>query len=201
MASYVHAVLVLLTMATTATIFAPTPRFFPYAGIDDNQKAITGIPRGEIAFSIIAGAVTVAAAAEFQSIAVTCLPPPSYAYVVREIFASYSADDADDWSGCGLGNLSDAEAAGARLNTMIYEMFANGAIDLETVFLRNWTPQQLPKQVVYPTVPNGSIFSQNTFANPVADGSAGTFTFNARFLQFDIAQANHYAVNYPLPVR
>jgi len=188
-------------MATTATIVSPEATPFPYRGMPDIVGQATGVPRGEISFSEPDGDITVAAAAEFQRLDVRCCLPIGYAYVFREMHLSLSGADSNDWSLFGHGTFGDAETAGIRENSMLFEFASRGVIPIETNPRITYSYVNLPKQVVLPVSNAEGPIAILSIINPVADGTLMKFIFSARFLQFDIEQANHYAVNSPLPVR
>lgn len=188
-------------MAIITSDFDPEATPFPYAGMPDIVGQRTGIPRGEVAFNVDGGSVTLAGVGDTQRANVTCTLPGGYAYVLRETFLSMTAIDVEDWDDVGFGSFQDAEQSTVRKNRMLFQLVSAGAVNITTAKRRCWDYTILPKQVLYPaSATEGAVYIA-TIINAVTNGAAGNLVFNARFLQFDIEQANHYSVNSPMPTR
>lgn len=187
-------------MATVTTTIVPAPDVFPYSGMPDVYREKTGIPRGEISFDGQSVDVTIATGGDVQKLVIECILPQGYSYVLREMFLSYAASDADEWADDGWAGLQDSETNSLRKTLMPFALTSKGFLPINTP-RKVWTPEWLPRQVVYPIIPQEGAKLEIILANAVIDGAAGFISFNVRFLQFDVEQANNYALNYPIPTR
>jgi len=187
-------------MATVTTTITPTPVPFPYSGLPDVISERTGIPRGEQSFNENGTAITLAGVGDVQQLIVNCNLPPGYAYVFRECNAFNLATDATDWDSTAYLGFTDSLTGGEQSFKIAVEMASSGATQFGTRKIIN-SPIEPFRQVILPANGTSQIQAQLIWTNAVTNGAVGSLFFSCRFLQFDIEQAHHYAVNYPIPTR
>lgn len=191
-------------MAATVTTIAPPPLLFSYTGLPAGDLRLN-LPRAEVHFGgpQLSANVTVAGAGDDQRIDITCTLPLGYAYVLRELHLSMVNDDAADWEDNGFTTWqnSTTEADRSTFVPMGIHSTGGGANGPAGFRVKNWTLVDPIRQVVKPAVGNQGLEFFLSLQNPVIDGAAGFVHFMIRFLQYDIEQAHHYAVNNPIPVR
>lgn len=187
----------------TTTNITPVAVPFPYSGMPDIMGQLTGVPRGEVSFFVDNVEVPLTTGGNDQRYNINCILPQGYAYVLRELFMLIHGTNSGNWSDVAIANLQDAETNSLRDNLMPFEMFTNGLLETgSATFARKaYTACQVPKQVLYPAAPQEGIKLEIINANTTVDQAVCNVQFNARFLQFDVEQANHFAVNFPAPVR
>lgn len=191
-------------MATTVTSFTPNPLLFSYTGLPAGDLR-ANLPRAEVHFGgpQLSANVTVAAAGEDQRIDITCVLPSGYAYVLRELHLGMQNDDVADWEDNGFTTFQNATTDADR--TTFVPMGINspgGGANGPALFRwKNWTLTDPIRQVTLPAIGNQGLEFFLSLQNPVIDGAAGFAHFQIRFLQYDIEQAHHYAVNNPIPTR
>lgn len=185
-------------MATTATLFTPTGKAFPFIGIGvAAAQLITPIPSAEFVFQIIGGTVTVAAGGEDQSILVNCNLPRSFCYVLVELTCRIESGDAADWLLASSCTLQDSAAEPDTVIPIVFENVSFGALGSGQ---RTYQAANVPSKLIVPlSVDNGVLAT--FFKNPVVDGVAGTLHFYARFLRYDRNQAQFWQVNTPVLIR
>lgn len=189
-------------MATTTTTFAPAGKSFPFIGIGvPAAQLITPIPSAEFVFSIILGAVTVAAAGESQLIAVTCELPRTFCYVLVDISAQYLAADANEWDdNLTVGLRDDLSSPDISIPIQLHSSDISRTTSKE---VRTYTTDSpLPSKLIIPKNFDGLNAALDvSLFNPIIDGAAGTFTLFARFLRYDRNQSQFWQVNTPVLVR
>lgn len=185
-------------MPTTGTLFTPALKFFPFIGLGPAAQVITPIPSAEVTFSVISGAITVAAAGNDQSIIVNCDLPRSFCYVLAECSMRISSNDGDNWDQECFTDLQDSQSAPidvipVRMNNLELSHASSAS------FARTYVAEPPNKVIVPLGVDDGrlSIFLQNV----TIDGAVGSLRFYARFLRFDRNQAQFWQVNTPVLIR
>ena len=184
-------------MATTTTSLTPAASIFQYQGMPDILGERTRIPRAEINFNLDEAVVTVAGAGEDQALIITCVLPPGFAYAMREVHVGLKTANGDDWDNTAWGQM--ANGAGATRTLFAPIQFASNGTS-RGITRRIWVVSEYVKQVMIP-VPGDGPEMGFSVSNTTIDGAAGTVSFFAAFLQFDIEQAHNFAVNNPLPIR
>lgn len=190
-------------MALVTTTLTPPPSIFSYSGMSDVVGVMTDVPRAEVHFTLDSGDVTLSGVGDTQRLIINCVTPQGYAYVMREVHFAMFADDIDDWGAIAWLGFQDGESAGTRSFRSPMEMFSDGTMVRGggLTAARIWTPKAIVKQVVIPNDPKEGCLLEVFVNNNVTNGDAAIAFFSARLLQFDIEQANNFAVNNPSPVR
>lgn len=182
-------------MATTSTPFTP-PRqrlgFIAEIPIQDLP-----VPKAELIFAQSAQTITAAAAGEDQQFTITCQLPASFGYVLTEgsvFLRDAETGDIDDWSAdltCTLTN-GDWLAAQALIGGLVVP---NTSILAD----RSYSLKEPSQKIVEPIGTTGNMFIRGW--NKVIDGGPMTIWFLFRFLEFDLRQVHHWAINTPFPIR
>lgn len=189
-------------MATTSTAFAPAGIRFGYIG--QNQDFQMPIPRAELLFVINAGAITLAASAEDQDFSISCLLPEGYGYVLSDCSA-YLQDaevgDIADWSASMHSFLSNSNNADAKRWFAAQRIQGGDVVGVTSVIgTRAYQLVQASTKIIIPIAGNSGQLKVTGF-NSTVDGGPMTLYFLAKFLEFDLNQSYHWAVNTPWPVR
>lgn len=191
-------------MATTTTTLTLASSRVAYIGVgvaDGNNP----IPRAELNFISYGGVVTAAAAGEDQLLSVVMSLPASYAYVLAHcsmwMFDAETGDMAD-WDtafNALLTNVTSGTAPGSWISGI---RFSSDALWSRSAVLkgRTYVGTELPQKIIIPNVA-GNARMVCDLRNLTVDGGPMTLYFLAKFLEFDLNQATHWAVNTPWPVR
>lgn len=187
-------------MAIDAVAIDPDPVIFPYAGLPDVVSERTNNPRAEVSFQMNGDVIPAAGTGDSVKLTVTCNLPIGYGYVLLEAHLGLIASDAVDWDKVAWGQLQNGDAAGTRAWIAPLEFFSRGGSNADGRII--WSLQNRINQLVLGASSNSGP-SQFKFVvnNQVLDGAAGTFFGLVRFLQYDVEQAHHVAVNAAVPVR
>ncbi len=187
-------------MATTLTEDTIEPVAFPWAGVNDIVGDRSAIPRGCIRFN---GAGTIAAAAtvaDDQALYLHNFLPQNFAYVctdmhMRIITLTNGLDN--DWNEPGYVSMFGRDGfLGWDLITT-----ATSANDQQSSrAAQMYHAENITSEVIIPPVgSNIDVFIAVAIQD--LDKAAMTYNFHASYLQFDISQANNWAVNSPLYTR
>lgn len=195
-------------MASTATLFTPIGKQFPFIGVGPAAQVITFLPSAELIFTIVNGAVTVAAAGEDQSLLINCDLPRSFCYVLVECSMLLDNPDADEWDRGTNSVLQDSVTSPDVIipcevsnEFLAFESSSVGANQARVYTLKNG-----PSKVIVPTSSQGAGPTANGrfrvfLGNTTIDGLAGFIHFHARFLVYDRNQAQYWQVNTPVLTR
>lgn len=187
-------------MATITTTIVPnavrTPFINPY-GQPDVWNTI--IPRSEIVFSSIDFVIDLSGVGDDQLLVVNNDLPAGFAYVLLEHSVVVEGVDADEWAANGHCSLADSSVdASASWKKCLQAPSLISRTTL-TNFTRCYKPEGSSKIVIPKPglVGRLQIQTQNFNTNKVA----GVGTTYARFLLFDVNQAQFNAIHTPVPVR
>lgn len=193
-------------------MFEPIGKQFPFIGMGGAyaQPPYNFLPSAELIFTIVNGAVTVAAAGEDQSLMINCDLPRSFCYVLVDCSLFLDCRDADEWDQGTSSLLQNATTATPDVIIPVEisnDFLAFGSSSVGANDVRIYTLKNRPSKVIVPTSALGAggptsngrlrVFLGNT----TIDGVAGIIHFHARFLVFDRNQAQHWQVNTPVLVR
>lgn len=186
-------------MATTATPFTPEPQRFAYVGIG-SQSVDNPIPQAEVIFALFNQVVTAAAAGEDQNFSITCNLPKGYGYILSSVSLGLSENEAGDLANWN-SDLRARLTAGDNL-WRATPLFTASALYLRTAVLkgRSFQIPDPPNKIILSIGDNQATFAAESWTATIDQGSLA-IDFLAKFLQFDLRQAYHWAVNTPWPVR
>lgn len=189
-------------MAIERTTLTATQELFPYSGIGELARDRSAIPRSELRFGVVGGALAVPTLGDQQQAFISLSLPFNFAHVIVDLTASVQADvagEAISWPDTAVCNFFPQGG------NYVYEIelvsggehvFSTGSGKEQRVY----SPTQLPKVTMVPPAGQRNVFNMQLTASGI-DGVAVDVDFFARFLTYDIAQANHYLVNSPQVIR
>lgn len=190
-------------MGTTVTTFNPVPTNLPYTSpfnVQDSWASV--IPRSELIFSIVSGAVAVEAGGDDQKLCVNANLPASNAYVLTDCSAGIFGADFADWDAAAELNLKDHQSSGSAAWRYNFEFVANGNTHSSSTNGGKLYQLNKPLTKVFLARPGATDAALRfCIMNLTVDGSAMTFDFFARFLVFELNQALLWTVNTPTPIR
>ena len=184
-------------MADDLTTVAPTQRYFPYEGIPIDPAI--PVPLGEVQCVNSNFTIPAPGAGNNQALDINCPLDKGWAYVLLECFASIAVGGTNTWE-VGLNTIwRDGETT----NTMwiAVPMISEGIIEESGAEVITYYPPVIPDTVMRPNTPDDGAFFKAKAYNATINGGAATGRFYARFLRFGIQQAQHYGINFPIPVR
>lgn len=197
-----------MVAATIGTAFVPEAQLFPYEGIGPIIRAQSAVPRAEVWFNVIAGVVPVSEADEDRRVSVTCVLPRNYAYAIAETsmrMANDTVDTANTWDDACEFSMQNVDSAS---ETITQRSFAAGESPGQYFKLigfgghKVWYFRNLTDKIFRsPVGSQTNIRSITHITDETLAGVVATFEFAARFYQYDVRQANHYAVNSPILIR
>lgn len=175
----------------------------PYVGAGDMDKVNTPIPRSEINFQISDGAVTLSGVGDSQSLVITCVLPPSFAYVVQEVsLFNLTGVDADAWQNFGTCRIRNNTAEPTQVWKHSLDFFSRGPFFVSATTDGKSYHLASPGELNRLIIPGTNASLVIALHNPTLNDSAMVVDgFLARFLQFDVNQAYHFGSNVPIPVR
>jgi len=193
-------------MAVATTAFTPLLTRFPYiAPIPPPDSWLTPIPRGEALFFLKNGQIAEPGAGDSQRFTITTALPPTFAYVLMEVTIMTSdLEDGDqaDWDAgfrCYLQSI-DGDPGGW-LSPMLLDggsiYHAEAAASARAG--RTFQVLHISNKILIPGPAGGRL--QIEGGNLNIDGGALNISFLIKFLEFDLNQAQLFAVNTPIPVR
>lgn len=189
-------------MATTTTTFTPAYNRQAYIGFGFQGSLETPIPQAELNFIIYGETVTEAAAGLDQAIIVNCDLPAGYAYISRGVNVLLEdqevgdiADWDTDWRAFAVNSLV---ASPSRWLSGIPLEGGLSWFHSATLSGRTFKADAFPKLI---NCNDGPGLLRGGLINPTIDGGPMALYWVASFLEFDLNQARHWAVNTPIPVR
>lgn len=188
-------------MALISTNFTPVVQYFPYTGIADVARTErSAIPRAEIVFAQIDGAVTISGVGDTQRINVNMNLPRNYAYALVDANIAVTGVDALQWATTvAMAVFNDLAAVTQKVHL---QGVSNGLLNTGADSRKSYTFATLTKQIIKPLVGSASsVFAQVQLSNNTTDQTAMEVDFFFRWFQFDIDQALHFAVNQAILVR
>ncbi len=170
-----------------------------YIGYSDAERRFTSIPRGELSFSVKNGPITLSGVGDTQALDINCTLPPGFAYVLEDMsIFNLGGVDADAWGNFGECRIINTPPRGAWNQAFDLrspgEYFQSGTTTAKSFFIPYNPFQKL-------IIPQGTCNLFTSLFNDTTNQSAMTFSYLARFWIFDIEQALHQPVNWPIPVR
>lgn len=190
-------------MATTATTLTPDYIREPFIGLPPQLSTLQSpIPQAELSFVTFQGSVTAAASTEDQLLTINCVLPTGYAYIFQGaslLLEETEAGDLAAWDQDFGTFLRNTNVAGPR-RWLAGLKFAGGELYDRTAALkaRIFVCPGYNKLI---RATNGDGLFSAAGRNVTIDEGAVTVYFVANFLEFDLNQARHWAVNTPIPVR
>ncbi len=188
-------------MATTT--FSPDPDRFAFTTFPQIAQEISPLPRAEVVFRVVTGVIAAGGGGD-QAVLINMAPPLNFSYVLVDCFmtvnAANSADIAD-WDAMAVGTIQTNEGVG-EIEVARFQGWNLSTAEGASIgdFRRVYQFDTLPKRLFNPTTLQPAICMVSV-SNPVIGGLAADCDFFGRFLQYDVSQKHHVAVNSPELVR
>lgn len=189
-------------MTTISTNFTPTASYFPFAGKGALTRDRSDVPRAEVRFLENGAAVTLSGAGDDQRISVICDLPINFAYVISELHLKLSSvvnGVTVTWQDVASASFRDGGSPQQRIPFEGSSTGVSGPTQDQKAN-RIYQFNNLPL-VIWKMAPGAMGNLQLTCHNINEEEPAVTMDFYARFLQFDLEQAIHYAPNVPTLTR
>jgi len=187
-------------MAVETTTFTPKLIKFGFEGISDAASDTTAVPRQELFYTQSGENILSPPAGDSQSVELTFRLPFGFAYVITDVNFSIFGADAGDWSGQANGYIANDTPAQADIIAHFGGWTFGSPVGDGGLVFRTYSFQELPSWVFIPQSNDGALVRFITSSNQIDGGTVG-LQFVARFLQYDVSQAHHFAVNTPIPTR
>lgn len=185
-------------MATTTTAFIPERARFGFIAPEAGYLIESmPVPKAELIYAITAGVVAAADTGEDQAFSIACLLPDTYGYVLTEgsvFLRDTEAGDIDDWGDDLTCTLTDG-------NWLAAQDMIGGKVTPNTSTLgdRTYVIKNPSSKIITPIGTGGNLFTRGW--NKTIDNGPMTLWCLFRFLEFDLRQVHHWAINTPFPVR
>ena len=208
-------------MAVTTTSVTPVPRITPFTGISTVERERSGIARAEVVYS--ATGTWAGAGANARGLIFTWELDPDYGYVLMDSSAlfvmstNYVDMEASAWMEISqeLPNATDEkqyyqyEALPSRQQTAEttaigstpannYNTLYPSGTDVGTMA---FNLAYKPTGLLYPFPGVSAMTAATVFGEQKTSGSAYSYRYYCRFLQYDITQGYNYAVQSPVLIR
>lgn len=191
-------------MAVVITSITPSVDVFPFKGYFDLDADKTAAARAEVKVFWDNEAVALVGAGDNQLVKVQVNLPRNFAYCLVDaaVAIKKSAATTYNFDLTAESQFSDATTVANRTveASMRFDASAVGTIDDGGLEGAIYHPAQIFSGVLIPQQQSQCVFIWRVF-NSTANDTAYTCGGNLRFLQFDISQANHLAVNSAIPTR
>lgn len=193
-------------MGTTTQTFVAVVEINPWVGLDEVQTVHSGVPRGEVRFSVINGVVSVPTAGDDGIIEIDCQFPQNFAYAYGEMSMKIAEDTGlttNNWQNNGqILTISSSPRPTAKQQAFHNLQSPGEIMKLEGRSAEKIYAPVANTQLTYKADRNGAnVEVKITVGNPTEDHGAALVNFFARYFMYDVEQANHYQVNAPTLVR
>lgn len=212
-------------MAIILTSATPEERYTPFTGLTQSLRENSGIARAEVVYSIYQGSWANPGAGNIRNLAINITLDNNYAYVLTDINTKFYSGSTQYLESTGVCDIqltpgstaneivstqlisdpsrqdSAATAIGSITAAAYNDFYPAGpsGIAVNRVF-RLAEPK--PSYLIYPFQnPKVNSIVNVRFAEPNNSFQDITYNFVCRFLQYDISQGYHWAINTPVPTR
>lgn len=192
-------------MATVTTTAVAELMIFPFTGIIEPNNIQSLAARSVVTAQVDNQSIAASGAGDNQQLQINVDLPSNFAYAVLDFCMSITgvaSAGTYNWSQGGSLVLRDA-LAGANSKVEVPLGLEGGTaapFDATGDSTMTYKPWCAFKGIIIP-LPGDQVRAQTTLFNETANDIAYVVDMYSRFLQFDIAQANDYAVNSPIPTR
>lgn len=190
-------------MAIVTTTLDAKQYFFPYAGYVDADVAVSPIPRGEIrVHTLTPDSIPAPGAGNNQVLTISETLPANFAYVLMDFNLEVFTGTAGTFNFPAQGDcrLTDSLTQGTS------KVFAPMGLTSEGVGFRSngvesrvYRLVERYKGTVVPQTTQGQLFG--ALYNSTANDVSYSAILSARFLQYDVDQANYYGINNAIATR
>jgi len=196
-------------MTITVTAFTPLGRYHGFAGVGAVPEHSL-VPRGDINFDVIAGAVTAGGTGNEQNIRITNHLPHGFAYAFAEMSCQLYGTGADNWDNSwenhtresvGVDDTSWVGVLDFSHHTDEGEWHASSATQIGSNYTVHGNPYS---KLIVPNEAGAAGTLPGLFCelfNTTQDDAAATISFHLRFRVYDILQSYNSPINTPILVR
>ncbi len=187
-----------LVATLSRTVFVKPP---------DGVRQFTSIPRAIVNFNILNGVIDAKPVNDQQELLVSFTLDPTFAYKMADVSISLVQDVADSWDPrCYFeftNTIRNLEIGATQRYPLILEDTIRTPGTDEMWLVRVSAAHNLPRNVFQkPTDSSGAepvtVLRATNQSAPAA--AAGTFNFYVSFFEFEIEQAEYYALHSPIQV-
>lgn len=209
-------------MATIGTTATPDQRYQPYVGLPELQRAQSGIARAEVIFSDVV-AWPASGAGNDSYLEFNIELDNNYGHILTDM-SCWMFRAATGFEVEAVGRIRIKPDSSVAAETIVHPLVSYaGRSDGSNTAIGSMTPKEYntqhptdngyemvftlanpkPTYVIYPyTNPGkGSSTVDVVFSDPELNNFSKTVYFVAKFLQYDISQGYHWAINSPISVR
>jgi len=190
-------------MAIEVTTRNPQAQPFGFTGFDETRTKGADIARAELIYSELGVNVPQPVGLDQQQVNIRVSLRTGFTYVLLDYAVSITTTGGDlieDWPNTGDYVYQPTDLPGAKFR-FDGEMKADGVtIQNATQSKKDYRALNKPSFVMIPAVGANALLSV-TLTNKAEQGPLATLAYFFRFLQYDVDQAHHWAVNTPTFVR
>ncbi len=167
--------------------------------------AFSAMPHAIVRFSINEAAISAKPASDQQELIVGIVLPTNFAYQLLELNASLTQDVARDWeprSYLEITNGMGNDVATGQTNRWAFvNEDTNRVPSGGEMFITRWLGvNSVPRHIIEANSPVATpVISFKTSNQNANVGAAGTYSFWASFMEFEIEQVRRYGVHFPIP--
>lgn len=189
-------------MATVTTTITPTTTPFAYSGFNEPWAEGTALARGELRFNNSGTNIAATGAGDNQQVTITLNLSSLFAWVLCDFSVLLTSNASETVNFADQAQLFLTDASDSSLRTVFanMELISQGTNFHSGVGQKLYMPRRTYSGVVISPL-GGAPQLQARFFNTQAQDAAYTGSVDGRFLQYDLSQANHVAVNSAVPVR
>ncbi len=187
-----------LVATLSRTVFVKPP---------DVVRQFTAIPRAIVNFNILNGVIDAKPVNDSQELLVSFTLDPTFAYKLVDLSMSLVQDVANDWNVRGYLELTNAvrnlELGATERHAVILDDAIQTPGQSEMWIARMAAVHNLPRYVIQAPPGGGGAEPVTVFRavnQNAAVGAAGTMNFFLTFFEYEIEQAEFYALHYPVQV-
>lgn len=193
-------------MAIVVTTVTPDASPFAWNDLPSSQSALTDVPRREIRYMSFNENVAAGGAGNNQLVASYLVLPAGYAYALVDLYVSLenrTAGAVNNFDDVGSVTFQDAIVDLDRHIEFPFDVISNGSASVSTdnKRVKSYVPTVMPKLVMKSGSANEQCQLLVFVYNPTPNDYQYHFNLFARFLQYDVSQANHWSVNTPTLTR
>lgn len=188
-------------MATITTTIAAEFTRTPFVKPPDELRGEIGMPRSIVNFCVVAGVVDAKPVNDVQNLNVTIAVDPTFAYRLVDANVSVIQDIANDWASMSFLEVKDGIRGLAVSAVQRWIMIVDDSRHDDVEIFIAQSPDPRPTYIIQARPETGvapTITFKATNRN-AAVGAAGTCDALFTFFEYEVEQAQHFAVNVPFP--
>ena len=188
-------------MATITTTPTLNERIFPFVGTNEVISRRTDLPRSTVRYSCVDVSIPASGAGNDRAISCSMAMPENFAYALTEVEALVRGPAGGDIGFETAFSQIELFVGSTRVRRVPLSYKFDQGVQMSSVYRKsNVFRVEPPKEVFLPDA-EGMMFLTFQLMDATINGPDALFSFNCRFLQFDVNQAHHVAVNTPTLTR